>query len=162
MFCFSRKFWVAGLSAVLAVSAFGGFFGASPEKDRALADLKQISADKWSIVGRNIVAEGNVQIPYGQFHVRPDRAVVNIESRDIAAVGNTRLFNRLEEKTTITPQRLAELQRHPETVITIDDVTFNPLGEAALNVTIVYMGDSLTAQKLSGNLITGYFKIHIC
>lgn len=69
-------------------AAAGSSLGASKLN---FASFKEFNADSWQFVGQNIVAKG-VYIPAGDLEIYADQATINIESRDIEAVGNVQVY----------------------------------------------------------------------
>ena len=51
-----------------------------PTSRLKFSSLKRIKADNWNIVGQNIVVKGNVYVPFGDFEIFADQAVINVES----------------------------------------------------------------------------------
>ena len=127
-------------------------------KKEAFKELRNIKADHWSLVGTNIIATGNVYIPYGNFTVYADKAIVNFESKDFDASGNIRIYELRKQQATIPLSHLSELCAYPRAEINILGYTINPVGEQQVKVEAVYRGDMFKAQRVTGNLSTGYFK----
>lgn len=134
-----------------AASAFG--------KKSLLSELRSVRADKWTWNANNVILEGNVVIPSNNFHIVADKVILNTESRDVECVGNIKLLARKIEKTALTNQQLAELRKYPDTVIEVEDISFTSLGEPYVNALVYYVTDRVTADKLSGNLISGYLSM---
>jgi len=123
-----------------------------------LSELKHIKADNWSLVGKNIVVRGNVYIPYGKFTIYADRAVVNVKSKDLEAIGNVRIYELMKKKATIALNKMAELNSYPQAKINILGYTIDPNGEQYVKVEVIYRGNMFKAKKVTGNLSSGYFQ----
>ena len=52
--------------------------------DRSM--LKDVKADRWNVVGKNIMVSGNIRIPADGMELTADQAVINTENRDIEIV----------------------------------------------------------------------------
>ena len=128
-------------------------------KNSLLAELKSVRADKWTWNANNIILEGNVVIPTANFHIAADKVILNTESRDVECTGNIRLHARRTEKTALTNEQLTELRKYPDVVVEVEEVSFTPLGVPYVNALVYYVSDIVTAEKLSGNLISGYLSM---
>jgi lipopolysaccharide assembly outer membrane protein LptD (OstA) len=120
--------------------------------------FRDIKADDWSIVGDNIVVKGNVYIPYGNYTVYADKAIVNFKTKDLEAVGNIRIYQLMKQQTSITLDKLAELSSYPQATVNILGYSIYPDGEQRANVEVIYRGNMFKARKVTGNLSTGYFQ----
>ncbi|MDD3153603.1 MAG: hypothetical protein PHS41_01955 [Victivallaceae bacterium] len=150
------------IAVVTSLLILGGNLGFAAGDDLvrkagSLRDLRNVTADKWSLVGSNIIVEGHVHVPYGPYDLYADRAIVNVESKDVEAEGNVRLYNRRIESAKLTLDQLARLQNAPDTVVRVDKHITTPDGRHLVQATAFYVGDSLTAKRLAGNLSTGFF-----
>ena len=135
----------------------GGFkfdFGDAKEK-KGISSLANARADSWSIVDKNIIVKGNVYIPYKNFSIYADSAIINTETKDIEAIGNIRVYRSKIQKATLTIDQLDKLRQDPKVMVVIDSYTVNPLGVQTINVTAYERGDTIRASKISGNLNTG-------
>ena len=72
-------------------------------------DFKRIKADHWRLVGKNIIASGNVYVPFGNFELCADQVVINLESKDLEAVGNLSLQRWATIQASVEPEKLEEL-----------------------------------------------------
>ena len=93
----------------LIVLALAAFFAAPLLRAATLgssklqfSDLKRINADTWNIAGKNIIVTGNVYIPFGELEIFADKAVINVENKDI------------EVTVMDLPQQLVMMRRHTE------------------------------------------------
>ena len=127
-------------------------------KKSAFKEMQNIKADSWSIVGKNIIVKGNVHIPYGKFVVYADKAVVNFESKDFEAIGNIRIYEVQKKKASVTLSQLSELSSFPQSSVNILDYSIDPTGNRMVNVEVIYRGNMFKAEKVSGNLNSGFFK----
>ncbi len=157
-----RKFRLIGLAASLAALA-GAAHGSDLHFDLAdapsLMDLKQIGADHWNISGGNIMVSGNVHIPFGPLEIFADRAIVNVENKDVEAIGNILVYRRSSSKMQIRADELAELHRVHRVKSTITSVNTDLFGEQRLNVECEMVLDSVHAQRIVGNLSSGYMSL---
>ncbi|MDD5698897.1 MAG: hypothetical protein PHH77_09810 [Victivallaceae bacterium] len=127
-------------------------------KKSAFSELRNIKADNWSLVGKNIIVKGNVYIPYGNFSVYADKAIVNFETKDFEAVGNIRIYQVVREEATVRADQLAELCSYPQASVDIVGYVIDPTGEQRVQVKVTYRGDMFKASKVTGNLSSGYFR----
>ncbi|MDD5727651.1 MAG: hypothetical protein PHV59_03720, partial [Victivallales bacterium] len=128
-------------------------------KKSALEELRDIKADNWNIVGKNIIVKGHVYIPYGKFAVFADKAVVNIETKDFEAIGNIRIYELQKKAATVTMEQLSELSSFPQTSVNILDYKIDPTGNRKVKVEVTYRGNMVKADKVSGNLASGFMKM---
>jgi len=120
--------------------------------------FRDIKADNWSIVGDNVIVKGNVFIPYGNFTVYADKAIVNFKTKDFEAVGNIRIYQMVTEKTSVGLNKLAELVSYPQSTVNILGYSIGPTGRQLARVEVIYRGNMFKAKKVTGNLSTGYFQ----
>ena len=158
----SKKIMLAALVAAVVLGFVRSAEGASSlessfKKSASMRDLKNIRADHWSIAGGNIIVKGNVHIPFGDFDIYADRAVINTESRDLDVNGNIQIYRREHQTAKVTPSELAELENTAGTVVKITGITTDIFGGQKINVDVSYVNGTIKAQSFSGNLITGYF-----
>ena len=137
-----------------AVAARGAeIFGEKINQD----DFKRIKADNWTLVGKNIIASGNVHIPFGNFEVYADQAVLNIDSHDLEAVGNIKLQRWQSGRATVDPGQLEELSHRSGIRIKVVGLSGDLWGNRKVQLKVSRPSDSISAHRLSGNLKTGYF-----
>ena len=151
-----RIFFIFAVVAV--VFAIGAQLNAAAGNS-LLSDFKRIRADKWSWNANNVILEGNVVIPSANFHIMADKVILNTESRDVECAGNVRLFARKVSKTALSNEQLAELRQYPDVVVEVEDVSYNSVGKQYVNALVYYVTDRVSADKLSGNLISGYLSM---
>lgn len=140
-------------------SAWGGIFdfsGISEIKDKQGAkSLADAHADAWSVIDKNIIVKGNVFIPYKNFSIYADRAIINTETKDLEAVGNVRVYHAKITQATVTIDQLDRLRKNPNIRVIINQYITNPFGEQTIKITIYQRSEALRASKVSGNLTTG-------
>lgn len=121
-------------------------------------EFKRIKADGWSVTGKNISVKGNVHISFGEFEIYADQAVVNLESRDIEAAGNIRLLRHVTMQGKVSLERLAELEQAPNILVSVTGISGSVWGDKTINVKTTSIGDNIRAERLVGNLRSGYFR----
>ena len=119
-------------------------------------DFRRIKADKWHLVGKNIVASGNVHVPFGNFELRADQAVLNLESRDLEAVGNIELQHWRTARVVVSPGELEDLAHRTGIRIKVVGTTGDIWGNRMVTIEVSRPMDSISAQRITGNLRTGY------
>ncbi len=124
----------------------------------AFSEFRNIKADNWSIVGKNIIVTGNVYVPYGDFTIYADKAIVNFENKDFEASGNIRIYELRKEKSVIPLNQLAELCSYPQAEVKIVGYAIDPTGTQRVKVEVTYRGNMFKASRVTGNLASGYFK----
>lgn len=147
---YCRKF----LGLVLAILCFAGVASGA----EIPAGLEKIKADNWSIVGKNITISGGIHIPYGEWELYADEAVVNIESRDIEAFGNIRFYRWEKLTKTVTPSELARLKTISGLVVTVEGLEGDSWGGKKIKVSGLMLSDQFSARRMVGNLDSGYFR----
>ncbi len=121
-------------------------------------DVKQFKADKWSIVGKNIMVSGGVHVPVGELELYADEAVVNLENGDVEAVGNVRLYRWKTTQGLVTPAELAMLKNQNNIIVNATGISGDIWGTRNLKVTGLVMQDQISARRAVGNYKTGYFR----
>jgi len=116
------------------------------------------SADSLSFVGSNIVARGNVVVRYKEFRVEADKAIVNISSKDIEAIGNVSFISRAESGEKVTLKKYLKMKSLQDKRVEIDGFAVNPVGEQLLRVKIYENNHVFRAEKAVGNLSSGAFE----
>lgn len=150
------KFLLAAfaLAAALAAPLQAASLGASKLN---FASFKEFNADSWQFVGQNIVAKG-VYIPAGDLEIYADQATINIESRDIEAVGNVQVYRWENSGGVVDMAKLARIQNTPNCSVTLLGITGDVWGDLSVQVSISMLTDNIKAQRLVGNLDSGYFQ----
>ncbi len=137
---------------VVAAALFAGSDGMKIE------DVKFVKAGHWSIVGKNIFAEDQVHLPLGEYELYADKVIVNTETQDIEAVGDIRFYRWRKISSTVTPAQLATLQQRSGIIIKTDGLVGDEWGNQKISITALVMSGNLSAQRMTGNLKTGYFR----
>ena len=113
------------------------------------------SAESLQFVGKNVIASGDVLIRYKNYIVKADKAIVNLSSRDIEAVGNVELVERSEDTESVTLRKYRELVKNPLQRVRIEGIETTATGEKLLKVRIFEEGRYYKGHKIVGNLSTG-------
>jgi lipopolysaccharide assembly outer membrane protein LptD (OstA) len=150
-----KKLLIGGICFAAGVVAVAAGFDIDFKEKPTLRDLRNVKADSWSIVGKNIIVKGNVFIPYRNITIYADQAVVNIESKDLEASGNIRVYRTRKKSATVTPEELQLIRDLPESLVEIKDYTIDPLGVQRINVMVYSRGDKMQASRVTGNLSSG-------
>lgn len=141
------KFLLAAfaLAAALAAPLQAASLGASKLN---FASFKEFNADSWQFVGQNIVAKG-VYIPAGDLEIYADQATINIESRDIEAVGNVQVYRWENSGGVVDMAKLARIQNTPNCSVTLLGITGDVWGDLSVQVSISMLTDNIKAQRWS-------------
>ena len=147
-------FLLTGALCCLAfrASAFSGL------KKITTDDFKKLRADSWRAVGKNIIIEGNVFLPIGPYEVYADQVVLNLESKDFEATGNVRFYRWQRGKLAVTLDDLSKLENRPNTLVHEVTSRVSPWGDRTYTAEVSYQSDRITADKVAGNLSTGFFR----
>ncbi|MBO5722922.1 MAG: LPS-assembly protein LptD, partial [Lentisphaeria bacterium] len=105
--------------------------------------------------GETLFVSGNVHIPYGNTIIRADSAMIDTESNDIEAKGNVQLTSVKRTPQIVTIEELDRLLNNPRFAVEYLDVMVDPLGVRKIKINVVSRGGSITADRLSGNLLSG-------
>lgn len=117
--------------------------------------LQFARADKWKLTGRTLFVKGNVYIPYGNMIIRADEAMVDLESRDVEAKGNISVATVVRTPAKVSIEKLEQLLASPGTTVNVQGIITDPLGNQKLSVEILREGSTVTADRMSGNLLSG-------
>ena len=120
--------------------------------------LQQFKADKWSVVGKNVFVSGGVHIPYGEYEIYADEAVINLENKDVEAWGNVRFYRWQKSHAAVTPAELAELKRRDGVVVNVTGLVGDVWGNSTIKVEGMVMTSRLSAKRVVGNFSSGYFR----
>ena len=107
-------FPLSGAWAGLMDTARAGRTSISPSKmfqgASSFSSAKEVdaSADLYEYVGDNLIARGHVVIKYGDMTITADKAIINLESRDLEATGHV-TFTRSQKIS-----RLVDYQEYQE------------------------------------------------
>ncbi len=156
LFSAKGKFLIALLALLFGAPAMAGMLdGVSKMKFSA---LKRIKADSWNIVGKNIIVRGNVYVPFGDLEIYADQAVINVDSKDVEATGNIQFFRWMDTSGSVSPEKLARLESAPNILVTVTGVTGDIWGDQSISIKGSGLSDNLRADRIVGNLETGYFQ----
>ncbi len=120
--------------------------------------LKSVHADGWSVVGKNIIAKGHVHISFGEFEFLADQAILNIESRDLEAVGDIRVTRNVTANFQVPLKDLEKYQNLPDGKVEITGVSNDIWGKKTISIKRTFIDGTINAERVSGNLDSGYFR----
>ena len=141
-----------------ALLASGELFALKKSIPKDISDFHRIKAESWSITGRNLHLKGNIHIPAKDLDIRADEAVFNLDTKDIEVFGNVSVGNWEQVKGKVTPAELAKLENNQRLLINVDEITGNLWGEKSIKVSGRALTDTITCDRLAGNMKTGYFR----
>ncbi|MBR1951786.1 MAG: LPS-assembly protein LptD [Lentisphaeria bacterium] len=146
---------------ILAIILISSTVSGSPFSVKSLKNtvFKDIKAEHWNIVGKNIMIRGNIRVPFNDMELVADQAVINTENQDIEAAGHVRLLRWHSRVEVMTPEELARLRKAGNVVAEIQNVKGDIFGGRKLQVKVTIPGESLYASRISGNLGSGYFRM---
>lgn len=124
--------------------------------DRDSDELQHARADQWRLVGKTLFVKGNVYVPYGNMIIRADQAMIDLDSRDIEAQGNVRMSAIVTETAALTMDELERLQMQSRVSFEIVGQVIDPLGNRKIKVEVSSESSTVTADRVSGNLVSGY------
>jgi len=139
----------AGLFSDSALAPQAGGKGQS-----GLEDI-DASAESLQFVGKNVIASGNVLIRYKHYIIKADKAIVNLSTKDLEALGNVELVERNENKRSATLREYRELLKNPLQRVRIEGFQTTATGEKLLTVRIFEEGRYYKGHKIVGNMSTG-------
>lgn len=113
------------------------------------------SADSYKYVGANVIAEGHVVIRFGTMQITCDKAVINLENKDIEVVGNVTFSGTASTAAVLTPEEYEALRKDPNYKIEINGVETLPTGKQQLKATMYTTAAYMKAERASGNLEAG-------
>ena len=145
------------LGAVLFLTAGASTFG--DLKKLTPDDFKRLHADSWRAVGHNVIISGNAYLPAGPMEVFADQIVINMQNGDFEASGNVRIFRWQDGAGAVSLKKLAEMEQNNN--VRINDVSsqVSILGERTYTAKFSSQTDRITADKVSGNLNSGYLNM---
>ena len=142
----------------MLLGAWGAARGANILGDKVTKeDFKRIKADHWRLVGKNIIASGNVYVPFANFELTADQVVINLETRDLEAVGNLSLQRWISVVGTVEPAKLEELSRTSGIRVELIGISCNIWGDYKAKIRVSQPADRISAHRIAGNLRTRYF-----
>ncbi|MCQ2379400.1 MAG: hypothetical protein MJ025_00525 [Victivallaceae bacterium] len=124
-----------------------------------LEQLRRFKAERWTVIGKNIFVKGGIHLPYGEYELYADQAVINTESGDLEAVGNIRFYRWQKTTAKLDLNKLAELGGRNDLLLEMDSSSTNEWGQKIFNVKGRYLTDTISAQRVAGNITTGYFRM---
>ena len=124
-----------------------------------VGDLSQskldTSADSYKYVGANLIAEGHVVIRSGNFQITCDKAVINLETKDLEVAGNVVFSGTVSTPMTLTREEYDDLLKDPLCRVVVNGVTTLPTGLQKIKATVYTTAAYMKAARASGNLDTG-------
>lgn len=124
-----------------------------------VGDLSQskldTSADSYKYVGANLIAEGHVVIRSGSFQITCDKAVINLETKDLEVAGNVVFSGTVSTPMTLTQEEYDDLLKDPTCRVVVNGVTTLPTGLQKIRATVYTTAAYMKAARASGNLDTG-------
>ena len=148
----------SGMLAVMAVIPAA----ASPTgelKKLSFDDFKYLYADSWRAVGHNIIIEGNACLPIANMEICADKIIVNTQSSDFEAVGHISIYRWQGGSGKSSLDKIAEMEQSGNVILREVSSGVSLFGERSFDVKFSYQADRITADKVTGNLQTGYFDI---
>ena len=123
-----------------------------------LSDLKRMRADNMNFVDNNIVVSGNVYLPFGDMEVYADKAVINASTWDVEATGNIQFYRWVSMTGNIDTDKLARLERASNILVSVKGIMGDIWGDQLIQVEASGLTDNIRAQRMVGNMETGYFQ----
>ena len=136
----------------------GQLFALKKAVPKDISDFHRIKAESWSITGRNLHLKGNIHIPAKDLDIRADEAIFNLDSKDIEVFGNVTVCNWESVSGDVSPFELAKLEKNQRILVKIDEINGNLWGEKSVKVSGRAMTDTISCDRLTGNMKTGYYK----
>ena len=136
--------------------------GASPTgnlKKLTPDDFKYLYADSWRAVGHNIIIEGNACLPLANMEICADKIIVNTQSSDFEAIGHISIYRWQNGAGKSSLDKIAEMEQSGNVVVRAVSSSASLFNERSFDVKFSYQTDRITADKITGNLQTGYFDI---
>lgn len=151
-------------SIAAGILLLGGLFFLQPSSAGAssLDTLKSgslgeidASADSYEYLGDNIIARGHVVIRYQNMQISAEKAIVNIKTQDLEAVGNVTFASRETISRTVDMEEYRDLNDDPDCLVEFVRYTTSPTGRQMIEVNVTKNSIYLKADRAAGNLITG-------
>jgi len=117
------------------------------------------AADQMEIIGGNIVGKGNVVVKYKDIHLHCDRAVINMDSKDVEATGNVLFIRRDESVEELERWQFDEYQKDPSKKLVTQGFVNKPSGRRVLLVNVITENATWSGDRAVGNLATGIFDL---
>ena len=157
-------FPLSGAWAGLMDTARAGRTSISPSKmfqgASSFSAAKEVdaSADLYEYVGDNLIARGHVVIKYGDMTITADKAIINLESRDLEATGHVTFIRRQKISRLVDYQEYQELLDDYSLSVKILEYVKTPIGLRRIKVEIENIAAYMKADRISGNLTSGLFQ----
>lgn len=116
------------------------------------------SADLYEYVGDNLIARGHVVIKYGDMTITADKAIINLESRDLEATGHVTFTRRQKAVKLVDYEEYQELLDDNTLSVKILEYVKTPIGLRRIKVEIENISAYMKADRISGNLVSGLFQ----
>ena len=113
------------------------------------------NADSLGFVGSNIVAKGHVVVRYKDIRVIADKAVINISTKDIEAIGNVELIRRSKSLSTVDLWELEDLRNDPHKRVEIEGYISKATGRQMVQVSVYEDESVMKGSRAVGNLASG-------
>ena len=113
------------------------------------------SADSYKYVGANLIAEGHVVIRSGNFQITCDKAVINLQTKDLEVAGNVVFSGTVSSPVTLTQDEYDELLKDPTCRVVVNGIETLPTGQQKIKATVYTTAAYMKAARASGNLDTG-------
>ena len=113
------------------------------------------SADSYKYVGANLIAEGHVVIRSGNFQITCDKAVINLQTKDLEVAGNVVFSGTASSPVTLTQDEYDELLKDPTCRVVVNGIETLPTGQQKIKATVYTTAAYMKAARASGNLDTG-------
>ena len=113
------------------------------------------SADSYEYIGSNIIARGHVVIKYGVTTITADKAIINLESHDIEAVGNVSYKRTHTSVKAVDFEEYQELLEDPTLKVELLEYQTTAIGKKQLSVSVENVAGYMRADRVSGNLASG-------
>ena len=122
------------------------------------------SADSINFIGSNILAKGHAVIRYKDIMVTADKAIINITTKDIEAIGNVVFINRKEAEQEVDLWELDDLRKDNNLRVQIIDYVTKASGKQMIKVKLFRNQTVMKADRAIGNLSSGSvdFSTFIC
>ena len=120
-------------------------------------DFKQLSADSWRAVGKNIIIEGNAYMPAKTMEIFADQIVINVETLDFEASGHVQVHHWVDSSAPASLGKIEEMEKMSNVLVRSVSSSVSVLGERTYTVNFAVQADRITADKVTGNMSTSYF-----
>ncbi len=147
-------FLFIGLIAVMPQPASASIFDSKQGVPLGKGDVNA-NADTLTFVGTNIIAKGNVEIRYKDMIINGDKAIVNVASKSIEAVGHITFTQVMEENKTVSLDEFIKMRKDPDLRVILLGYKTTPVGSRELKVRIIRDAKMFKADRVTGSLSTG-------